>query len=97
MITLLILPLMITPANPSVDDHATADRSVRQTHRLWVTPSAYRTDRGSPLMITLLILPLMITPLILPLMITRLRIAAFGRPTDCGSHRLRFAQTADHR
>ena len=62
MITLLILPLIITPADPSVDNSATADRSVWQTHWLWVTLSEYRTDRGSPLVITLLILPLMITP-----------------------------------
>ena len=62
MITLLILPLMITPPDPSVDDHATADRSVRQTHLVWVTLSACRTDRESPLMITILILLLMITP-----------------------------------
>ena len=60
MIPLLMLPLMVTPAHPSVDDHPTTDRSVRQTHWLWVTTSAYRTDRGSPLTITLLILPLMI-------------------------------------
>ena len=42
-------------------DHLSADRSVRKTHWLWVTPSAHRTDCGSPLMITLLILSLMIT------------------------------------
>ena len=94
MATLLILPLMNTPADPSVDDHATADRSIRQTHLQWVTPSTYCTDRGSPLMITLLILPLMITSLIFPLM---MQIAAFGRPTDCGSHRPHITQTMDHR
>ena len=49
-------------ADPSVDDHTTADRSVRQTHWLWITPSAYRTDRGSKLMITLLIRTRIITP-----------------------------------
>ena len=62
MITLMILPWMITSTDSSVDDHATADRSVWQTHSLWVTPSAYRTGRESPLMITLLILMWMITP-----------------------------------
>ena len=60
--SLLIFPSRITPAGPSVDDHAIAYCTVRQTHCLWVTPSTYRTDSGSPLIITLLILPLMMTP-----------------------------------
>ena len=58
--------------------------------------SAYRTDCGSPLMITLLILTRMITladPFVDDHAPTRLQISAFGRPTDCGSHRSRIAQT----
>ena len=55
MITLVILPLMITPAAPSVDDHATGDCNVRQTHwldtvrvshRLWITVDDHSLDHS---------------------------------------------------
>ena len=85
----LIFPLIITP---------TADRSVRRTHWLWFTSFAYRTDCGSPYMITLA------DPSVDDHSLWSfrwwshpLRITAFGWPTDCGSHCPHIVQTVDHR
>ena len=105
-----------------------ADRSVRRTQWLWITPSKYHTDCGSQSIISSAdpsvgdhidcgsqrsADPLTVDHIVRVshrLRITadddshwsflwwshRLRIAAFGGPTDCGSHRPRIAQTVYH-
>ena len=91
MITLLIVPLMITPADPSVDDHATG--SQRSADPLTVG----HTVRVSQLMITLLILPLMITSADPSVDDHSSVDHSVQQITDCESHCPRIAQTADHR